>query len=53
MNSNQLYNIKIYQGTVLKQTILLNAPYGVCVARRKVIMANGIAKKNIHISKAK
>ena len=32
-----LYNIEVWSGTAKIQTLYLNAPYGVCVVRKRTI----------------
>lgn len=50
---NRLYNVEVWINNVKKATYFLNAPYPVCVVKKKNLISNGIFESQIKIVKTK
>jgi len=49
MQATKLYNIEVWQGKVLKETILLNAAYAIAITKRNELISKGTLIRSVWI----
>ena len=49
MVPSKLYNIEVWQGKVLKETILLNAAYAIALTKRNELISKGTLMRSVWI----